>query len=281
MPDPDRLLRTLWHAIDTFRLTPGRRGRTVYLENATDVLAAGDMHGHVENFRQLLVKAELAAHPQRHFVLQEMIHGRFFYPQGGEKSHQLLDLLAALKCQYPERVHMLLGNHELAQWTGQWIGKGDDDLNQLFRQGIESAYGSRANEVYAAYLELFAAVPLALKTPNRILLTHSLPSATRLETFDASILERDEVDDAEFRPGGSIYSLVWGRDTSDANAAAFVKKLDADLLITGHIPCDEGFARPNDCQLILDCTGAPASYCLFPTDRPITHDELVACVGTL
>jgi hypothetical protein len=38
---------------------------------------------------------------------------------------------------------------------------------------------------------------------------------------------------------------------------------------------------PNGRQLILDSLGAPACYCLFPTDRTITHAELVQFVGIL
>jgi hypothetical protein len=49
----------------------------------------------------------------------------------------------------------------------------------------------------------------------------------------------------------------------------------------GHIPCERGFDVPNDQQLILDCMKAPAGYCLFPTDRPLTHAELVNCIRTL
>src|SRR5438093_9801081 len=117
MPDPDRLLRTLRQATKAFRDTPGRRGRVVLLEDAADVLVAGDLHGNLANFRRLLERADLRAFPRRHLVLQELIHGEGHYPAGGEKSHQLVDLAAALKCQYPWRVHVLLGNHELAQWT--------------------------------------------------------------------------------------------------------------------------------------------------------------------
>ena len=58
-------------------------------------------------------------------------------------------------------------------------------------------------------------------------------------------------------------------------------KVDADLLITGHIPCEKGFEVPNDRQVILDCMGSPACYCLLPADRPLAHDELVGCVRTL
>jgi hypothetical protein len=281
MPDPERLLKTIRQAVRAFRETPGRQGRLIRLDDAEEVLATGDLHGHLENFRLLLQRADLGRHPRRHFVLQELVHGPFRYPTGGDKSHQLVDLAAALKCQYPRQVHLLLGNHELAEWTGQRIGKGDDVLNDLFREGIESAYGPRAADIFAAYLELFAVIPLAVRTANRVFLSHSLPAPHRLAGFDPAALERDHHDEAELRSGGSLHALVWGRDASAANAAAFLYKVDADLLITGHIPCDRGFDVPNERQLILDCIGTPACYCLFPADRPLTHGELVGGVDTL
>jgi hypothetical protein len=281
MPDPDRILSTLSRAMQCFRETPGRRGRIVALTDVTEILVGGDLHGNLENFRRLLSKADLAGNPQRHFVLQEIIHGPYQYPAGGDKSHQLLDLVAALKCQFPRQVHFLLGNHELAQYTQRRISKGDLDLNQSFREGVGTAYGARAPEVHAAYLELLALVPVALRTPNRVLLTHSLPPASRLPDFDPAVLERDVSPDVDVVPGGTVHSLVWGRDTRAETAAVFLAKMDADLLVSGHVPCENGFDTPNDRQLILDSLGTPACYCLFPTDRPLTHAELVEHVGTL
>ena len=281
MPDPDRILATLRRAVQHFRDTPGRRGRIVSLQGASEVLVSGDLHGNLENFRRLLAKADLARNPQRHLVLQEVLHGPYHYPAGGDKSHQLLDLTAALKCQFPRQVHFLLGNHELAQCTQRRIAKGDLDLNQCFREGVGTAYGSRAPEIYAVYLELLARVPVVLRTPNRILLSHSLPSASKLEKFDPSALEREVSTEADLLPGGSVHSLVWGRDTRAETVATFLAKMDADLLISGHVPCDKGFDTPNDRQLILDSLGAAACYCLFPTDRPLTLTELVQNVHTL
>lgn len=281
MPDPVRLRRTLEQAARLFRETPGRRGRCLRLEDVDEVLVAGDMHGHVENFRAILQRADLGKHPRRHLVLQELVHGPFSYPMGGDKSHQLLDLLAALKCQYPKQVHMLLGNHELSEWTQRAITKADQDLNALFRQGVEAAYGNQANDIYAGYCELFAAVSLAIRTPNRIFLSHSLPRRALLESFDPTILELDEHDEKDWSPGGTLFALVWGRDTAADTARAFLAKVDAELLITGHIALENGFEAPNEFQLILDSLGSPAAYCLFPTDRPLTHAELLACVAML
>ncbi len=282
MPDPEKLLTTLRRAAEAFRSTPGRRGRVVAAADCDEVLVAGDLHGNLENFRVLLKLADLAAHPRRHFVLQEVVHGPFRYPGGGgDKSHQALDLVAALKVQYPRRVHFLLGNHELSQRTNRRIEKADQDLNVLFRQGVETAYGGHADRVYAAYLDLFDAASLAVRAPNRVFLSHSLPSAKRLEAFDLAALEGEALAEKELVLGGAAHALVWGRDTSPDNAAAFLRKVDADLLITGHIPCEQGFAAPNDRQLILDSLGAPACCCLFPTDRPLSHDELLGFVRPL
>jgi hypothetical protein len=279
MPDPAKLLPLLSRAAATFRSTPGRIGRVVLID-AADVLVGGDLHGHLGNFQALMKKADLANHPRRHLVLQEVIHGPHRYPTGGDKSHQLLDLVAALTCQFPGRVHFLPGNHELAQASGRTIQKGDDLLNAMFVAGIEAAYGERADEIYAAYLDLVAAAPLAVRTKNRVFVSHSLPSELRMTNFRyEDLLRETTAEDLEVH--GPVYALVWGRDTRPANVAAFLRKVDADLLITGHIPLDTGFAAPNDRQLIVDSLGSPAGYVLFPADRPITHSELVRCAGIL
>ncbi|HUR52957.1 MAG TPA: metallophosphoesterase, partial [Gemmataceae bacterium] len=228
-----------------------------------------------------LKAADLANHPGRHFVMQEVIHGKYRYPSGGDKSHQLVDLFAALKCQFPKQVHMLPGNHEMAQWTGRKVLKADEDLNALFEEGVNAAYGTAAGpEIYRTYLELFQALPVAIRAPNRVLVCHSLPAARAMGLFDPARLERDVYEEIDLQPGGSVHSLLWGRDTSAANAAEFLRKMDADLLISGHIACNDGFDVPNDRQIILDCAESPAGYILFPADRPLTHPDLVGCIKT-
>jgi Calcineurin-like phosphoesterase len=280
MPDPDKLLRTLSRAADVFRATAGRTGRVVALAEADEVFATGDLHGHVANFQAILRRADLGSHPRRHLVLQEVVHGLTRYPDGGDKSHQLLDLVAALKCQYPRQVHFLPGNHELGQMTGRGILKGDDDLNELFRRGVQTAYGPRAADVYAGYMELIAVAPLLLRTPNRVALSHSLPSALKLDHFRLADLERDTVPE-DLESNGAAHLLVWGRDVRAEHVARFLTLIDADLLITGHVPTDTGYTAPNDRQLILDSMGTPAGFCLFPTTRPLSHAELVHHAGIL
>lgn len=252
------------------------------LLNCTEVLVAGDLHGHIPNFQAMLKVADLANHPGRHFILQELIHGKFRYPGGGDKSHQLVDLFAALKGQYPGRVHYIPGNHELAQWTNRPVLKADENLNALFREGVTEAYGSQFGpQIYAAYLELFQALPVVVRVPNRVMICHSLPGARVMTLFTPARLEQNDYEAADLAPGGTIHSLLWGRDVSRTNAQNFLQKMDADLLVSGHIACPDGFDVPNDCQIILDCAGAPASFLLFPADRPLTQPDLIGCLRTI
>src|SRR5262245_45529607 len=195
-------LQTLRRAVLAFRDTPGRSGRLVRLVDADEVLVAGDMHGNVENFRRLLAIADLARQPRRHLVVQELVHGPFRYPAGGDKSHQLVDLVCALKCQYPRQVHYLIGNHELAQAANRPVLKGDDDLNEQFRQGVRMAYGTSGDDVLAVYQLLFAAIPFAVRTPGRVFLSHSLPSAGPLAAFEVEALEHEPTPETAIAPGG-------------------------------------------------------------------------------
>jgi hypothetical protein len=276
------MLTHLRQAIALVRATPGRRGHVVDLQDCTEVLVAGDLHGHVANFQVMLRDADLAKNPTRHFVLQELIHGKFRYPKGGDKSHQLVDLFAALKNQFPRQVHFIPGNHELAQWTSRPVLKADENLNAIFQEGVTEAYGKQFGpQIYATYLELFQALPVAVRTPNRVLVCHSLPSAKALPAFDPARLEVETYEPADLAPGGTVHSLLWGRDTSPENAANFLGRMDADLLVSGHIACEQGYDVPNGRQVIIDCAEHPGGYLLFPADRFLTHPDLIGCLKTI
>jgi hypothetical protein len=283
MPDPERLMKTIRRAAELFRATPGRRGMVVYLDDsAEDALIAGDLHGNIAHFQAILDRARLDRHPRRHLVLQEVVHGMRRYPNGGCKSHQLLDLVAALKCQYPDRVHLILGNHEIGELTAKSILKAGVRTNEQFRLGVQSAYGEHAERVYESYHELLRSLPLAVRTANRVFMCHSAPEAAYLrEKFDVSIFEAESIAALDTTRGSSVYALVWGRDTSAEAAAEFAKRVDADLLVTGHLACPEGYAVPNPTRLVLDCNCFPACYCIAPARRPVSQQDLVAAVQTL
>jgi hypothetical protein len=151
-------------------------------------------------------------------------------------------------------------------------------LNALYRQGIETAYGAAAEDIYAAYHELFRALPLAVRTPNRVFVCHTIPDARDLQSLDLKILESGEWPPDSLVRGGTVYALTWGRDTEPETADRFAKLVDADLFITGHQPCPEGFRRGNHRQLIIDGTDPYPTYCLYRANEPVTIDTLLDSV---
>jgi len=281
VPAPDRMLTYLQQATMLIRATPGRTGHVLELDDktCTELLVVGDLHGRVAHFQVILKTADLAENPTRHIVFQELIHGKFRYPKGGDKSHQVVDLFAALKIQFPKQVHYIPGNHELAQWTNRPVLKANENVNALFQEGVTEAYGKEwGPKIYAAYLELFQALPVVVRAPNRVLVSHSLPSNRALPTFDPERLRADTLDPADLQPNGAVHGLLWGRDTARETVMAFLEKMDADLLVSGHIACDEGYRTPSDRQLILDCAENPGGFVMFPTRRRMTLADMLLCV---
>ncbi len=228
-------------------------------------------------------RAALAANPRRHLVVQELVHDPRADPDGdaGDLSHRLVDLVCALMCQFPGRVHYLPGNHEISELTDRSIGKNGIPLNDLFRKGIETSYGDMAEPIRVAYLGLFRSLPLAIRTQNRVFLCHTLPEEQQLDTFDPSILGEADWPAPSLLRGGSVYAMTWGRDTSIETADRFAKIVDADLFVCGHQPCDEGFLRANDRLLILDGTDPLPVLLAFPARGPITMDDLVAGISPI
>lgn len=284
MPDPNRVLALVRRAALLSRATPGRRGGVVELpaDGADDVLVVGDLHGNIPAFRKVFALADLRNRPRRHLVLQELVHGDYAYPDdGGDKSHQLLDLVAALKCEFPDRVHLILGNHELSELTERPIAKNGVALNALFRRGVQTAYGPMAGEIMAAYHEFFRALPLAVRCPNRVFLCHTLPDGRLLDGLDLEPLRSGVWDPESLKRGGAVYAMTWGRDDRPETADRFAELVEADLFITGHQPCNKGFRLANHRLLIIDGTGPYPAYCLFPASSPVTIEALCDAVRIL
>ncbi len=264
--------------------TPGRVGNMVEItsELADEVMITADLHGNRRNFVSIRRIAGLEKHPRRHLVLHEVCHGGPTYSgNGGCMSHGMLEDVAKWKADYPNQVHFLISNHELAELTDYPILKQKKMLNLLFRLGLQEAYGPAADKVREASFPFLRSCPLAVRLPGKIVVCHSAPANFDAKRFDMSIFDRP-LGPEDYIEHGGLFNLVWGRDYRPENAAAFAKAMDAEVLIHGHEPCPEkGYQIPNDRQIILDCCGPKATYLMVPTDRTLSHGELVKRIAEL
>lgn len=270
-------------ATDANMATAGRVGNVIDIghQSGDDIMLTGDLHGHRPNFNRIRRIAALETFPRRHLVMQEACHGGPVYPQnGGCMSHAMVEDIARLKVHYPDRVHFLLGNHELAEITDYPIQKNRQMLNVLFRAGLEQMYGADTERVREALLGFLRTCPLAVRIAGGVFVCHSIPERLDVRPFDQTIFFRP-LDPLEFYERGDIFHLVWGRDHRPENARTFAKLMDAQVLINGHEPCADGYAVPNPHQVILDCCGDRACYVVLPTDREWTQAKVVERIQRL
>lgn len=265
------------------RSSPLRKGNVVQLDksNMEDVMVTADLHGNRTNFRRILEIADLEAHPNRHLVFQEVCHGGPTYPKaGGCMSHLMLEDISKLIVEFPHQVHFLISNHELAELTDYPIMKGGKMLNLMFRCGMGQMYGAAVPMIRAAQLEFLASLPIAIRIGKQIMVTHSLPKQCDADPFDVSIFDR-ELNAHDRACGGSLHRMVWGRDFRQENADHLASQLGVELFITGHEPCQYGFASPNSRQIVLDCCSRLGKYMMIPMSDDLTQEDLLNRIRSL
>jgi hypothetical protein len=253
---------------------PFRKGATIELPPRGEALFTGDLHGHKDNMARIIEIAELETFLDRHLVIQEVVHNIQFGLIDRDISFRVLERVAQLKVDFPDRVHIILGNHELSELTGKKIIKENHMLNKMFAEGIKSTYRDAAREIKLSYNTFFKSLPLALRTSNSIFYCHSTPPLKHMKGFDPRVF-RVEGEVTEKRMNNHIERLVWGRDFSQEAADAFAEMVEAEILIVGHEACSKGFKVPNTRHLILDSKDAAGCYVLVPLAVPITHPDVV------
>lgn len=247
----DNIVETLGAATEENQVSTLRNQQVVQLPEEGEVWIAGDIHDHRRNFEKFVKSADLARNPQRHLVLQELIHGDHYDANGAEESWKILVQAAELKADFPGQVHFLLANHDLAQVHGEGIMKGGQSVCEAFTAGVKRDFGDRNALVTAAITEFLLSFPLAVRTHNGLFFCHSLPTDDEIRNYDFGVFNRPLTGPDYKRRTGPVYQLIWGRKTSAAGAQIFADKVGAKLLVTGHQPQEAGYAINGPNHLII------------------------------
>src|SRR5688500_8957843 len=212
--DADHVIETFEAAREENKLSALRSGQVVHLPEEGEVWMTGDIHDHRQNFEKLIAAANLGENPQRHVVLHELIHGDDFDANQAEGSWLTLFRAAELKCAFPEQVHFLLANHDLAQIHGEGIMKAGLSVCEAFTAGVKRDFKDRATLVTVALTEFLLTLPLAIRCPNGLFFCHSLPTDEQIKTFDFTVFDRELSAPDYKRRVGPVYQLIWGRNVT-------------------------------------------------------------------
>jgi hypothetical protein len=229
-----------------------RRGNLIHLPAEGSLIISGDIHGHRRNLERLITYADPAGHPDRHIILQEIIHGGPEDDAGGCLSYQLLFTAAQWKLDFPDQVHFVMGNHDTACIISSDVMKGGKEMNRAMSAALDREFRGASPEVLLAIRQFLFSQPLAVRCANRLWVSHSLPSDHFADQFDPGILDR-ELRIADCEKPGSAYLLTWGRRHSQGALDRLAQQLDVDVFVLGHQAQPEGWRQAGDNLLILAC----------------------------
>lgn len=257
-----------------------RNGNIVYIPGDAELISTGDIHGHQRNFKRIVTFADLEKNPNRHLLLQEIIHGGPEDAHGGCLSYKLLFDAVQLKVQYPDRVHFVMSNHDTVFITDGMVLKNGKEMNVALKSAIDREFQCDSPEVKNAMAKFFLSQPLAVKCENRIWLSHSLPADNMVESFDINIFQKSLAIEDTAKPG-SAYLLTWGRHHSQQTLDAMAKLLDADIFILGHQRQETGFSQQGANLIVI--ASDHNHGCLLPinTGQPYTIEQLISSIVPL
>jgi len=271
----DHVIEAFETATEENQVSSLRENQVVKLPAEGEVWVAGDLHDHQRNFDKFIRAADLANNPQRHIVLQELIHGDKIDAKGAEGSWEMLYRAAELKCDYSGQVHFLMANHDLAQIHGEGIMKAGVSVCEAFNAGVRRDFPQGGSGVTVAITEFLLSLPLAVRAPNGLFMCHSLPTDEQIPNFDYTVFDRPLVGGDFKRRTGPVYQLVWGRKTTPSGIAIFSEKVGAKLIVVGHQPQESGYAVVGDRLLIIASDHNQGVFLTADLSRDYDMDRLV------
>ena len=270
---PQTIIDLLKNGVEASRADKFRRNNLICLPAVGRLIVTGDIHGHRQNLERIIAFANLADNHDTHVVLQEIIHGGAEDCKGGCLSYELLFDAVRYKLSYPDRVHIIMGNHDTAFITDSDVMKDGKEMSRAMRLALARQFPQRNDDIELAIKQFLFALPLAVKCENRIWISHSLPGDRYLGKFDQQILDRQlQINDCK-RPG-SAYLLTWGRKHTRQTLDKMAELLDVDIFILGHQAQKQGWSQAGTNLLII--ASDHNHGCLLPLEmaKSYTTEEL-------
>lgn len=247
-----------------------RRGSIDVISAPGRLIATGDLHDNPLHLARLVNAAGLEGDSPAHLTLHEIIHSDRLL-NGMDFSYRALVRVASLKVDYPEHVHTLLANHELAQIVGAGIVKDGVRVVEAFNDALAHAFGDEAGAVADAIEVFVRSMPLALRceTPGGdFLCAHSVPGPAIMGRFDPGVLERDLTDEDYEPRRGSAHLMVWGRGYDAESLEDLVERWGVRMFILGHEHAPQGVTFVPPCALVLNSDHERGVYLPIDLDDP-------------
>lgn len=226
-------------------------GRLVKLEPVGEAAVIGDLHGDLESLTCILSKSGFIQRMTKSKDVAMVFLGD--YGDRGANSAEVYYTILRLKLAFPEQVILMRGNHE---------GPADlmaspHDLPMQFQQRFKNKWAV----AYTKTRELWSYLYSAVLVEGRCLMVHGGLSSELKAIEDLAYAHRthpekefledllwsdpsETVQDSAWSPRGA--GKLFGKEVTE-NA---LRSVNAEILIRGHEPCEEGFKTNHDGRVL-------------------------------
>lgn len=208
-------------------------GKLVELPKKGKALIITDIHGNLTDFKKFMnIWEYFESYEDNHLILT----GDFIHAMGLEND-QSIDIVEYVKYKYENfrNFHVLLGNHEWATISNKSVFKAGINQTHNFDELLRDKFGSKYRQKLDGYIEFFKELPIAVRTANKIFISHAGPP-NNIRSLDEII----NITRKGYNNNSTLMQMLWNRkeDFTEDDLKSFLKKVDCQMMIVGHTPVD-------------------------------------------
>ena len=219
-------------------------GSLIELPKKGKAMIITDIHGNISDLNRYIDIWDNFKSKENHLV----ITGDFIHAMGMEDDKSI-EVVKSLRDLFKKsnNVHLLLGNHEWSVISEVTLYKGGKNLSFNFESLLKNKYGKEWKKVLEKCVKCFKKLPVAVKTANKVFISHAGPSTNIQE-----LKEIVDIKDNGYLNNPLLFDLLWKRKSEyeQKDLEKFLKVVKCNAMIVGHTPVN-GVKLIKNRQLIV------------------------------
>jgi len=145
------------------------------------------------------------------------------------------------------------------------------------KSAMQRSYDQEYKDIDIALRRCLLSQLLAVRCPNRIWISHSLPADNYLDSFNMEIFTNSLRPMDMARPE-SAYLLTWGRRHNLETLEKLSDMFDVDTFLLGHQPQEAGWANNGKNLIIIASDHNHGCVIKFDLAKTYSIEQLCACI---
>ena len=239
-------------------------GKLVELPKKGSAMVVTDIHGNLSDYTRYISIWEKCRKNNVHFVLT----GDFIHALGKENDESI-KILESVKHYHEnyENFHALLGNHEWSTISRVSVYKGSINQSLNFESLLKERFEGKWKIKLEEYQKFFKELPIAVKTDNKVFISHGGPPKNV-----KSIGDIVKIADDGYLENDNLYQILWNREENFTvrDLKDFLRAVGCNAMIVGHTPVD-GIKIVGKEQIIVSSsyTLGKKSYLILDLEKKI------------